>query len=98
MYNAMVIRTHDQLIARIIIQALNKIIDMMRLCHMCPILFPDQSSANLAAVAIQSFQVVSDLLIQFPDFDDLFLFSESGHIVRSIEVELRLHNAFRLTL
>ena len=52
MNNAVVVRTQNHLIACIIVQTLDEIIDMMRLRNLRPELLPNQLPANLAAVAI----------------------------------------------
>ena len=52
MNNAVVVRAQNHLIAGIIVQTLDEIIDMMRLRNLRPELLTNQLPANLAAVAI----------------------------------------------
>ena len=84
------IRAHDDLITGIVIQALYKVVDMMCLCYMGSIGFSDQLSANLTTISIKQFQIISDLLVQLTDLDDLLRLFQTCRIICNIKIKFRL--------
>ena len=77
MNDTLMIRTNNQLIARIIIKASYKVINMMSFNHMGCVFFSNQLATYLASVPIKLFQVVTDASIQLSNLCNLCPFFDA---------------------
>ena len=67
MNDTVMVRAYDHLVVRIIVQAFDIVIDMVRFRYVRAELLADQLPADLAPIAVQELEVFSNLPVQFSD-------------------------------
>lgn len=92
MYDTVMVGADDDLIACIIVEARDEIIDMMRFRNMRTEFLTNQLSAELTAVAIKKFQVLPNLSVQLSNLDQVQILLDAGALIYILIVDLCFHH------
>ena len=89
-----VIRTDNHLIPGIIIQALYKVIDVVRFRDMRTKLLSDQLPTQLTAISIKKLQIFADQTVQLSNFDQTLIDLNAGTLIALLIIELCFNEKF----
>lgn len=94
--DAVVVGADDELVVGVIIEATDKIVDVVGLYDMGAVFFADFPAADLALIFVEELKIVADLAVHFPDPGDAGTLENRRRGVLYVVVEGGFHQHFRL--